>query len=144
MAETTIEWADVVWNPVVGCEPVSSGCLNCYAATMARRQVGMGTPGYEDRRSHDGDGSVRIVETRGGRAVFTGSVRCLEHRLADPLRWSKPSRIFVCSMSDLFHEAVPFDFIDHVVARGPGPRNHGVMVGGVLLAVPAGNLRRCA
>lgn len=110
MAESSIEWTDCTWNPVVGCSPVSPGCLNCYAATMARRHVGMGTPGYEDR-----DG-VRIAETRGGRAVFTGSVRCLEDRLSEPISWRKPRKVFVCSMSDLFHPAVPFEFIDRVFA----------------------------
>lgn len=110
MADTNIEWADATWNPVVGCTPVSAGCANCYAATMARRLEGMGVAGYEE---HDG---LRIAEVRGGRAVFTGSVRCIDDRIAEPLRWSKPRRIFVCSMSDLFHEVVPFDFIDRVFA----------------------------
>ncbi len=126
MADTSIEWADAVWNPVVGCTPVSAGCLNCYAATMARRLEGMGKEDYQPRHTSSAasfrevaDGGVkthRIAEVRGGRAVFTGDVRLLEHRLAEPLRWRKPRRIFVCSMADLFHEAVPFDFVDRVFA----------------------------
>ena len=127
---SNIEWTDCTWNPVVGCSPVSPGCLNCYAAVMARRLEGMGTPGYGPRRV-DGDGrdvgglpglqdeddrTLRIAEVRAGRAVFTGDVRCLEDRLVEPLHWRKPRRVFVCSMADLFHESVPFAFIDRVWA----------------------------
>lgn len=128
---TGIEWTDTTWNPVIGCTPVSPGCLNCYAATMARRLEAMGKPEYAPREywdppSSNADGSdaraaklthtIRIAEVRNGRAVFTGEVRCLEDRLTDPLRWRKPRRVFVNSMSDLFHESVPFEFIDRVFA----------------------------
>ncbi len=106
-----IEWTDKTWNPVVGCTPVSPGCLNCYAATMARRLhamtlKGRNVPGYDQP----------LTEKRGGRAVFNGTVRCLDDRLTEPMKWRKPCRVFVNSMSDLFHEAVPFDFIDRVFA----------------------------
>lgn len=117
-----IEWTDETWNPVIGCTPVSAGCLNCYAATMARRLEAMGRPEYGPRwvdGSEDAAGNtetIRIAEVRGGRAVFTGDVRAVGWRLADPLHWRKPRRIFVCSMSDLFHESVPFEFIDRVWA----------------------------
>lgn len=126
-----IEWTDATWNPVVGCSPVSPGCLNCYAATMARRLEAMGRPEYQtrllDERGNEHRGAVpdeikakcrnvRIAEVRGGRAVFTGDVRTVESRLTDPLHWRKPRRVFVNSMSDLFHEAVPFEFIDRVFA----------------------------
>ena len=110
---------------------MSPGCLNCYAAGMARRLEGMGVAGYERRlvdeqgREHCGAvpepvrarcRTLRIAEVRGRRAVFTGDVRTLEDRLTEPLRWRKPRRVFVNSMSDLFHEAVPFEFIDRVWA----------------------------
>lgn len=130
---SAIEWTDATWNPVVGCSPVSEGCRNCYAATMARRLDAMGQPAYKARpdrglqqiQREDNVGlatalqrqkAVRIAEMRGGRAVFTGDVRTIEGRLGDPLGWRKPKRIFVCSMSDLFHPKVPFEFIDKVFA----------------------------
>lgn len=108
---SNIEWTDKTWNPVVGCTPVSPGCLNCYAARMAMRLETMGVPGYQ--RSDEG---IRIAEVRGGRSVFTGDVRTLDHRLTEPLKWRKPRMVFVNSQSDLFHESVPFEFIDRVFA----------------------------
>lgn len=129
--DSKIEWTDATWNPVVGCTPVSPGCLNCYAATMARRLEGMGRLEYAPREwwdppSSNPDGSdakparlshvTRIAEVRNGRAVFTGDVRTVPERLGEPLRWRKPRRVFVNSMSDLFHEAVPDQFIRLVFA----------------------------
>ena len=129
---SNIEWTDRTWNPVSGCTPVSPGCLNCYAATMANRlQANPAVPEYAprlvDERGNEHRGAVpeerratlktvRIAEVRGGRALFTGEVRTLEGRLAEPLSWRKPARVFVNSMSDLFHEAVPFEFVDRVFA----------------------------
>lgn len=127
---TGIEWTDQVWNPVVGCTPVSPGCLNCYAATMARRLEAMGRPEYQPRRldtagrdvtglfglQDESDRVVRIAEKRDGRAVFTGDVRMVSDRLAEPLGWKRPRMVFVNSMSDLFHEAVPDRFIRLVFA----------------------------
>lgn len=127
---SNIEWTERTWNPVVGCTPVSPGCLNCYAATMAIRLEAMGKPEYQPiRRDTDGrdvtvtpglqdesDRVVRIAEVRGDRAVFTGDVRTVQSRLTAPLGWRKPQRVFVNSMSDLFHESVPFAFIDRVFA----------------------------
>ena len=125
-SETGIEWTDVTWNPVVGCTPVSSGCLNCYAARMSRRLEAMGKPEYQPRHvlavlgtpydPHEPAKVTRIAEVRAGRPVFTGDVRLVPERLTDPMRWKKPRRVFVNSMSDLFHEAVPFEFIDRVFA----------------------------
>jgi len=89
MAKTKIEWTDVVWNPVTGCTSVSEGCQNCYARTMACRLQAMGTPGYENGFE----------------------VTLHPERLGEPLKWKKSKRIFVCSMSDLFHEEVPDEFI---------------------------------
>jgi len=121
---TGIQWTDKTWNPLVGCTPVSPGCLNCYAATMAVRLEGMGTKGYEPRieRAVDGLGeiedrkTVRIVEKRAGRAVFTGDVRMVPERLTEPLKWRKPAMCFLGSMADVFHESVPFDYIDQIMA----------------------------
>ncbi|MGH7131002.1 MAG: DUF5131 family protein [Phycisphaerales bacterium] len=132
-----IEWTECTWNPLVGCTPVSPGCLNCYAATMARRLEAMGRPEYAPREEpltaaelrgahaavgggklyeHERVKEVRIAEVKGGRAVFTGEVRLVPERLAEPLRWKKPRMCFVNSMSDLFHESVPFEYIDKVFA----------------------------
>lgn len=97
-----IEWTDCTWNPTTGCTPVSPGCLNCYAATFSHRGLS---------ESHRG-----LTVLRDGRAVFSGTVKLHEERLAEPLKWKKPRRVFVDSMSDLFHEKVPFDFVDRVFA----------------------------
>ena len=120
---SNIEWTDTTWNPVVGCTPVSPGCLNCYAATMARRLEAMGKKEYAPRSVAEDyrvtgkqSRTIRIAEVKNGRAVFTGEVRCLPERLTEPLHWKRPRRVFVNSMSDLFHEAVPFEFVDRVFA----------------------------
>lgn len=103
-----IQWTDQTWNPVVGCTPVSPGCLNCYAAAEAPRLGRMGARQYV---------GVTVARTeRGGdrRDVFNGTVRTVEDQLGKPLRRKKPTRYFIASMGDLFHEAVPFEFIDRV------------------------------
>lgn len=111
--DSKIEWTDATWNPVVGCSPVSEGCRNCYAAKEAIRLQANPNPKvsepYAGTSEMRGTGSAR-------RPVFTGVVRCLPERLEQPLRWRKPQRIFVNSMSDLFHEDVPFEFVDRVFA----------------------------
>jgi protein gp37 len=89
---TTIEWTEETWNPVTGCSKVSTGCTNCYAESMARRLKAMGAPGY--------DNGFELT--------------LLPERLEQPLRKKKPTRFFVNSMSDLFHEDVPDAFIDQV------------------------------
>ena len=90
----------MTWNPVLGCTPVSEGCRYCYAATMAHRfSDTAGSPFYG------------LADQRGGRAVFNGTVRLRHDKLNLPLRWRLPRRIFVNSMSDLFHDAVPDEFI---------------------------------
>jgi protein gp37 len=112
-AGSGIEWTEATWNPVVGCTPVSPGCLNCYAATMANRLGAMGQESYVGltvRRK------ATALESGATRHVFNGTVRCLEGRLAEPLSWRRPRTVFVNSMSDLFHEDVPFAFIDRVWA----------------------------
>ncbi len=103
MADTGIEWTDRVWNPTTGCDRVSPGCDHCYALTMAKRLKGMGSAKYQ----RDGD-----PKTSGpGFGVSTHP-----DSLHDPLKWRKPQRIFVNSMSDLFHDQVPDDFIAQVFA----------------------------
>lgn len=87
-----IEWTDATWNPVRGCSKVSPGCLHCYAETFAERFRGV--PGHPFEFGFD--------------------PRLVPEKLAEPIRWSKPKKIFVNSMSDLFHEAVPDDYIEKV------------------------------
>jgi protein gp37 len=98
-ANTSISWTDATWNCLRGCDIVSKGCTNCYAMKQAHRFSGPGCA-YE--------GLTKL--TRGG-PVWTGKVALVPEGLDQPLRWRKPRRIFVNSMSDLFHEGVPFDFI---------------------------------
>ncbi len=90
--QTSIEWTDSTWNPVTGCQKISPGCKNCYAARLAPRLKAMGNPRY----AH-------------------GFEVTLHHDLVElPLRWAKPKKIFVNSMSDLFHDEVPQSFIQAV------------------------------
>lgn len=89
-----IEWTEATWNPVTGCTKVSAGCLNCYAERLSLRLQAMGQPNYRD-----------------GFAVRTH-----EHMLGLPLRWKQPRTVFVNSMSDLFHDEVPDEFILRVFA----------------------------
>lgn len=96
--KTGIEWTDSTWNPVVGCSAVSPGCAHCYAERMAHRLHHL--PEYE---------GLTVLRDSGPR--WTGEVRCLPERLEEPLRRRKPTMYFVNSMSDLFHEDVPDDFI---------------------------------
>lgn len=104
MAENSpIEWTDATWNPVAGCSHASSGCTNCYAMRMAARLEAMGVPKYQG-----------LTRKSGGRAKWTGKVRLDDAALAIPHRWRRPRKVFVNSMSDLFHEAVPVDFIRKV------------------------------
>lgn len=111
---SNIEWTDATWNPVVGCTRVSAGCDNCYAVSMTRRLEGMAkAPGSGGRKQHYA--GLTVLNNRGDRH-FNGVVRCVEEAIEIPLRWKQPRRIFVNSMSDLFHKSVPFDFIDKVFA----------------------------
>lgn len=109
--KTGIQWTDATWNPLAGCSIVSPGCTHCYAMAQAARIVrcsaGLG------RETHYAD----TVTTVKGKPVWTGEVRLApDHVLTQPLRWRRPRRIFVNSMSDLFHEAVPDEWIDRVFA----------------------------
>ena len=91
--KSTIEWTDATWNPVRGCTKISPGCKHCYAETFAERFRGV--PGHPYEQGFD--------------------LRLVPEKLAEPLRWSSPKTVFVNSMSDLFHERVPDDYIVQVV-----------------------------
>ena len=105
--EHGIAWTDVTWNPVRGCSRVSEGCRNCYAERMATRFSGPGQP-YEGLVTvpaggrHGESGRART----GIRGKWNGVVRLIPERLADPLHWRRPRKVFVNSMSDLFHESL--------------------------------------
>jgi protein gp37 len=103
MAETSIEWTDATWNPVAGCTVLTAGCTNCYAMRMAARLEAMGTEKYRG-----------LTRKSGGRAVWTGKIRLDPASLDTPKTWSKPRKVFVNSMSDLFHDDVPIEFIARV------------------------------
>ena len=105
---THIEWAEEAWNPVVGCSRVSSGCANCYAIPIAHRLEG--NPNKKVSAPYRGLTVVR----ENGSVDWTGTVRLLSERLHIPLSWKKPRRVFVNSMSDLFHESLPFEDIEQV------------------------------
>jgi protein gp37 len=97
---TKIEWTDKTWNPVVGCTKVSPGCDHCYAEKMAHRlSKNPATPWYRDT-------------IRGGKWSGTGVF--VDHILEQPIHWKKPCRVFVGSMTDLFHPKVPFEWLDKV------------------------------
>lgn len=100
--KTGISWTDATWNPIRGCSRVSAGCQNCYAEALAGRWSGPGLP------------YVGLVKKVGGEHRWTGDVSFIERHLNDPLRWSKPARIFVNSMSDLFHENVKDEWIERI------------------------------
>ena len=96
MSYSKIEWTDRSWNPVTGCTKISPGCKNCYAERFAERMK------YNPKALPK---------------YLNGFEVTMHHNLLrEPIRWQKPSRIFVCSMGDLFHDRVPFEFIDKVMA----------------------------
>ena len=94
MANSSIEWTELTWNPTTGCDKISAGCKFCYAEIMSRRLKAMGVEKYAD-----------------GFAIRTH-----ESALSIPYGWKKPAMVFVNSMSDLFHDAVPLEFIQRVFA----------------------------
>jgi protein gp37 len=104
MGDTNIQWAEKVWNPLRGCSRKSPGCLNCYAEAVAHRFSQPGQP-YE--------GLTHIVN---GKPTWNGTIKFVEEHLMDPLRWRKPRRVFVNSMSDLFHENVSDEILDKIFA----------------------------
>lgn len=116
---TKIEWTQATWNPIVGCSIVSPGCTNCYAMKIAARLEAMSVA--NETRTGGDPGPLFYYrgltqDTRAG-AVWTGKVRLApEDVLTKPVRWRKPRMVFVNSMSDLFHEDVPDEWIDRVFA----------------------------
>lgn len=106
MANTKIEWATKVWNPVTGCTPISAGCANCYAKRMANRLKG--------RHGYDAADPFKVT-------IHT------EDKFLEPLKWRKPSNVFVCSMGDLFHKDVPTLEIDKVFAIAAISPKHNFM-----------------
>jgi len=93
MKTTKIEWTDKTWNPITGCTKKSAGCAHCYAEVMAKRLKAMHQKKY--------------------RNGFELTMH--EEALKEPIAWKKPHNIFVCSMSDIFHEEVPFTFVDKIL-----------------------------
>jgi protein gp37 len=120
MGKTTgIEWTDSTWNPIRGCSRVSEGCRNCYAESVAARFSGPG-------RAYEGLAAFRVIgkgtpnERR--EPHWTGEVRLIEKHLEDPIRWKEPQKIFVNSMSDLFHPGVNAEWLAEIfgiMARAP-------------------------
>ena len=98
---STIEWTDATWSPTTGCDRVSPGCDNCYALTLAKRLKAMGSAKYQR------DGNLHTSGPGFGLTMHEGA-------LALPLHWREPKKVFVNSMSDLFHPEVPDDFIAQV------------------------------
>lgn len=99
---TNIEWTDRTWNPTRGCARVSPGCVNCYAERQAIRHAGKGDH-YEG-----------LVKSVNGHPTWTGRLRMVPTRYEEPLKWKKPSMVFVDSMSDLFHKDVPRMVLDRL------------------------------
>lgn len=104
MGSTSIEWTDKTWNPVVGCAKCSTGCLNCYALPMARRLAGSAA-----NKPDSAALQAYAAAVDGGK--WSGQAVTVPSALEQPLRWRKPSMVFVCSMGDLFHESVPRQYI---------------------------------
>ena len=113
MADTQIEWTDATWNPVVGCSIVTAGCTHCYAMEMARRLEAMGVEKYRG-----------LTRRSGTRTIWKGVVREDRGALEIPFRWKKPRKIFVNSMSDLFHDKVSDAFIKSVWQVMADPFSH--------------------
>lgn len=95
---SAIQWTDETYNPIVGCSRISAGCKNCYAADAAKSARLQQFPQYQKVKNWDG-----VTEF-------------VESQLLKPLSWKKPKKVFVCSMSDLFHDSVPFEWIDQIFA----------------------------
>jgi protein gp37 len=99
--KSTIEWTQTTWNPVTGCTRVSEGCRHCYAERLTATRLA-----HLDKYA-----GLARMNPRSGEARWTGQIRCHEDLLDEPYRWRSPRLVFVNSMSDLFHDDVPLDFI---------------------------------
>ena len=107
-SNSSIEWTETTWNPITGCTKISPGCDNCYAIREAHRLAG--NPSLKVREAYRG-----TTQRLNGRTNWTSVVKAIPSRLEQPLHWKKPRRIFVNSMSDLFHEDLPSSYIRAVV-----------------------------
>jgi|ERR1700733_1530819 len=103
--ETGISWTDSTWNPIRGCSRVSEGCRHCYAESVAHRFSGPGLA-YE--------GLVQLDAAGKSTGKWNGQIKFVAHHLFDPLKWKEPRKIFVNSMSDLFHENVTDSMLDSI------------------------------
>ncbi|TBL44273.1 phage Gp37/Gp68 family protein [Verrucosispora sp. SN26_14.1] len=112
---TAIEWTEKTWNPTTGCDRISAGCDNCYALTLAKRLKGMGSAKYQT------DGDPRTSGPGFGVAVHPDT-------LDAPLHWRTGRRVFVNSMSDLFHARIPRDFAARVFAAMAATPQHTYQV----------------
>jgi protein gp37 len=124
---SAIEWTEATWNPTTGCDRISRGCDNCYAMALSRRLKAMGQPRYQR------DGDPRTSGPGFGLTVHPDSLQL-------PLSWKRPRRVFVNSMSDLFHAQVPVDFVQQVFAVMAATPQHTYQV----LTKRARRLRRVA
>lgn len=105
MAEkSNIAWTNATWNPVRGCTRVSDGCRNCYAEVLAARH------------SYEGGWGHEVAHYVNGKPRWTGVLEVVNHTMKNPLKWKTPRMVFVNSMSDLFHERVPFNVVDEIFA----------------------------
>jgi protein gp37 len=106
---TKIEWTNETWNPIVGCSKISEGCKNCYAEKMAKRLASISLSSEFAPCSFDNYVDVLNISN------WNGKTSLREDQLPKPSHWKKPRKIFVCSMGDLFHESVPFEWIDIII-----------------------------
>ncbi len=117
MAEhSSIEWTDATWNPITGCSVISAGCKHCYAMKLAGTRM----------RNHPSRAGLTVASKAG--PVWNGLVRRNEAWMVQPLRWARPRRIFVCAHGDLFHEAVPDEWISEVFATMAAASQHTFQV----------------
>jgi len=125
-ANSSIEWTERTWNPVVGCSVISPGCHNCYAMLMAMRLKAMAladiAAGREPGRKRH---YIEVIDDKGR---WNGKVVLVSEALADPLRWTAPQMVFVNSMSDLFHENLPAQAVRKVCEVMATARQHTYQV----------------
>lgn len=114
--KTGIQWTDTTWNPIRGCSRVSEGCRHCYAEVVAGRFCGDGMP-YEG-----------LIRQTAKAPRWNGQIKLVHEKYSDPLRWQKPRMVFVNSMSDLFHEAMPFEEVAALFGIMAGSPRHTFQV----------------
>lgn len=120
-SNSKIEWTERTWNPVAGCFKVSQGCKHCYAIRNVHRMAGNPNPAI--REAYRG-----LTENIAGSLNWTGVVRALPDRLMQPLSWKKPSKVFVNSLSDLFHKDLPVQDIKRIFEVMNRARQHSFQI----------------